>query len=318
MALLVFFCLRNRISKLRLGRPFISSRSWHWRQTLQTSKRSTAQVSQSPVHPEHLSGHCKTTRVALVSLVVQNDYEWLWCNQYVITLINVYQCWISLLNHVLIIFCWGTGRCGRLLRSNCFLSKIIRPIYNVVFDEWHLGFSISQLTFCEKSLRFTCSHVACSLKKCFKHVKSLPGISMWTLTKIIRRTRRSWNQVWRTFFLRMLLGHKIDVIAVGSIHDAWWICVRHNRHTLHAMTFQFHMFHMCDRVCCFCAGDKVANYDASCHRLVLSSIAGMLNHLRPPTYVLSIEICWDSLAFLHMFHYVSAGFRLFLRTSGIF
>lgn len=92
MALLVFFCLRNRISKLRLGRPFISSRSWHWRQTLQTSKRSTAQVSQSPVHPEHLSGHCKTTRVALVSLVVQNDYEWLWCNPYIITLINVYQC----------------------------------------------------------------------------------------------------------------------------------------------------------------------------------------------------------------------------------
>ena len=79
MALLVFFCLRNRISKLRLGRPFISSRSWHWRQTLQTSKRSTAQVSQSPVHPEHLSGHCKTTRswhlYHLSCTTIMNDYD---------------------------------------------------------------------------------------------------------------------------------------------------------------------------------------------------------------------------------------------------
>ena len=28
---------------------------------------------------------------------------------------------------------------GAPFRSNLFLSKIIRPIYNVVFDEWHPG-----------------------------------------------------------------------------------------------------------------------------------------------------------------------------------
>eukprot|EP00435_Cladocopium_sp_Y103_P074799 s114_g51.t1 len=40
--------------------------------------------------------------------------------------------------------CFVWSYCGRLLRSNCFLSKIIRPIYNVVFDEWYQYVDIDQ------------------------------------------------------------------------------------------------------------------------------------------------------------------------------
>ena len=100
----------------RLCRQFISSPSSHWLQTLQILKRSTALASQSLVRPEHLSGDEYGLLHICMSVAVADS----WQIHGVCTVDVVFSasnCWV---------------------RSNFFLSKIIRPIYNVVFDEWQL------------------------------------------------------------------------------------------------------------------------------------------------------------------------------------
>ena len=100
----------------RLCRQFISSPSSHWLQTLQILKRSTALASQSLVRPEHLSGDEYSLLHVCMSVAVADS----WQTHGVCTVDVVFSasnCWV---------------------RSNFFLSKIIRPIYNVVFDEWQL------------------------------------------------------------------------------------------------------------------------------------------------------------------------------------
>ena len=91
------------------------------------------------------------------------------------------------------------------------------------------------------------------------------GTNTLTLTRTIRRTRRSWNQVSRTFFLQMLLRMKLTnltfdvaiVLKMQMMEQQFWAASMMN------WCFRTMRLELCVILKLFVTSCEVANYDAS-------------------------------------------------------